>query len=130
MFCTTCGKEIHDKAVVCVHCGCSTVEDSAVGDVSTGGSVNTSGGTNTVQKKDLSMAAYVLLGLFFCAHRIYANQKHGVLYLIIGVTALLTMAFLVGVILGLVGFVLALIDIVKAFKERRIADKNGNVKTI
>ena len=24
MFCNNCGKEIDDKAVVCVHCGCQT----------------------------------------------------------------------------------------------------------
>ena len=24
MFCSKCGKEIHDEAVVCVHCGCPT----------------------------------------------------------------------------------------------------------
>ena len=24
MFCTKCGKEIMDEAVICVHCGCST----------------------------------------------------------------------------------------------------------
>ena len=24
MFCSTCGKEIHDNAVVCIHCGCPT----------------------------------------------------------------------------------------------------------
>ena len=23
-FCSRCGKEIHDDAVICVHCGCST----------------------------------------------------------------------------------------------------------
>ena len=28
MFCKKCGKEIHDEAVVCVHCGCA-VEDNA-----------------------------------------------------------------------------------------------------
>lgn len=28
MFCKNCGKEIDDKAVVCIHCGCSTVEES------------------------------------------------------------------------------------------------------
>lgn len=26
MFCKNCGKEIDDKAVVCVHCGCATGE--------------------------------------------------------------------------------------------------------
>lgn len=24
MYCSNCGKEIDDKAVVCVHCGCAT----------------------------------------------------------------------------------------------------------
>ena len=24
MFCSNCGKEIDDKAVVCIHCGCAT----------------------------------------------------------------------------------------------------------
>jgi len=23
MFCSKCGKEVHDEAVICVHCGCS-----------------------------------------------------------------------------------------------------------
>ena len=27
MFCKTCGKEINDKAVICVHCGCSVVDE-------------------------------------------------------------------------------------------------------
>jgi len=29
MFCEKCGKEVHDEAVVCVHCGCS-LKSSAV----------------------------------------------------------------------------------------------------
>lgn len=28
MFCSKCGKEIHDEAVVCVHCGCSVKNTS------------------------------------------------------------------------------------------------------
>ena len=24
MFCSNCGKEINDKAVICIHCGCAT----------------------------------------------------------------------------------------------------------
>ena len=30
MFCKKCGKEILDDAVICVHCGCSTQEKTAV----------------------------------------------------------------------------------------------------
>ncbi len=26
MFCSKCGKEINDEAVVCVHCGCATAK--------------------------------------------------------------------------------------------------------
>lgn len=29
MFCSKCGKEIHDEAVICVHCGCA-VENKSV----------------------------------------------------------------------------------------------------
>lgn len=29
MFCTKCGKEILDDAVICVHCGCSTQDNKA-----------------------------------------------------------------------------------------------------
>lgn len=34
MFCKNCGQEVNDKAVVCIHCGCSLEEkkDSAVAD--------------------------------------------------------------------------------------------------
>ena len=35
MFCPTCGMEIHDDAVVCIHCGCATAKNTtptAVGD--------------------------------------------------------------------------------------------------
>lgn len=30
MFCTKCGKEINDEAVVCVHCGCAIESKKAV----------------------------------------------------------------------------------------------------
>ena len=29
MFCTKCGKEILDDAIICVHCGCGTQANSA-----------------------------------------------------------------------------------------------------
>ena len=29
MFCSKCGKEIHDEAVVCIHCGCEVVNTKA-----------------------------------------------------------------------------------------------------
>ena len=29
MFCQNCGKEIDDKAVVCIHCGCATGNKAA-----------------------------------------------------------------------------------------------------
>ena len=31
MFCTHCGKEVNDDAVVCVHCGCAVKSNGAVG---------------------------------------------------------------------------------------------------
>ncbi len=31
MFCKKCGAEVHEEAVVCVKCGCSTCQDSQAG---------------------------------------------------------------------------------------------------
>ncbi len=28
-YCTKCGQQIHDEAVICIHCGCSTAEKGA-----------------------------------------------------------------------------------------------------
>ena len=32
MFCYNCGKEIDDKAVICVHCGCSMTKKASAAD--------------------------------------------------------------------------------------------------
>ena len=58
MFCKHCGKEVNDKAVVCVHCGCSLVEPS--------------------DSRAKSRVVYVLLALFlggFGAHNFYAGYN-------------------------------------------------------
>ena len=34
MFCSKCGKEIHDEAVVCVHCGCTVDGKNSIASVS------------------------------------------------------------------------------------------------
>jgi uncharacterized membrane protein YvbJ len=114
MFCKSCGKEINDNAVVCIHCGCATDGKTI----------------NTVQEKELSMVAYVLLGLLFCAHRLYAGQKHGVLYLVLCIIAYATSFIGVGFAIAIVLLIFEIIDISKAAGEHRIIDRVGNVKTI
>ena len=59
MFCSNCGKEIDEKAVVCVHCGCATNNYTSKG------------------KKEKYIA--VLLAIFlggFGVHRFYMNQTN------------------------------------------------------
>ncbi|MCH5147594.1 MAG: zinc-ribbon domain-containing protein [Clostridiales bacterium] len=66
MFCTNCGKEIDDKAVVCVNCGVATGNFVAPGIVNAG--------LNNEQKKvnGLGVAGFVVglvslwLGVIFC----------------------------------------------------------------
>ena len=58
MFCSNCGKEIDDKAVICIHCGCTT------------NNVND-------KNKNKSMLTAVLLWLFLGligAHRFYLGH--------------------------------------------------------
>lgn len=76
MFCTKCGKEINDEAVVCVHCGCST-KNKAVG-----------------QTSEKTFTATLLLCLFlggFGAHRFYTGHSgSGVAQLIMLLTLVLS----------------------------------------
>ena len=112
MFCKTCGKEINDEAVVCVHCGRAADNKSLI------------------KQKDLSMTAYVLLGIFFAAHRLYAGQKHGVLYLVLEIIAFITFFIIIGAIISFVMLILVIIDISNAVKNHKIIDSEGKEKTI
>ena len=47
MFCPTCGMEIHDEAVVCIHCGCATAKTASPASVA-----------------DAPDTAYAVLGFF------------------------------------------------------------------
>ena len=40
MFCSKCGKEVNDEAIVCVHCGCA-IENKKVSAVANGDAPNT-----------------------------------------------------------------------------------------
>ena len=48
MFCSKCGKEINDEAVVCVHCGCAVENKTA----------------NTALAGDAPNTGYAVLGFF------------------------------------------------------------------
>lgn len=59
MFCEKCGKEIDDEAVICVHCGCATVNYR-----------------NTMDAK--SRAVYIILAVFlggFGIHNFYIGRN-------------------------------------------------------
>ena len=81
MFCKNCGKEIDDKAVICVHCGCAT------------------GGLGCSKKWLITLLLAIFLGVFG-VHRFY--QKHfvtGVIMLILTVTCIgATIAFIWAII--------------------------------
>ncbi len=90
MFCSNCGKEIDDKAVVCVHCGCAT--------------------KNHVQqqKPNKSMLCAVILWFFLGgigAHRFYIGDTTG------GVLMLLCLLFCWLVIPAIVLLIWWVIDI-------------------
>ena len=53
MFCKNCGQEVNDKAVVCIHCGCSLEEKKET--------VNT---VDTSEANESKTTIGVLMGLF------------------------------------------------------------------
>lgn len=89
MFCSNCGKEIDDKAVICIHCGCATKNQSE-------------------QKPNKSMLCAVILWLFLGgigAHRFYLGDNAG------GITMLLCLLFCWLIIPGIILAIWWIIDI-------------------
>lgn len=89
MYCSNCGKEIDDKAVICVGCGCSTKNNS---------------GYNLGNK---SWLATLLLCIFlggFGAHRFYTNKiGSGLCQLIMSFTVVLVPITALWVLIDLIG---------------------------
>lgn len=102
MFCSNCGKEIDDKAVVCVHCGCA-VE-----------------GNIALNKLPKSMLTAILLWLFLGGagmHRFYLGRS------VSGVIMLLCLLFCWLIVPGIVLGVWWLIDLfLLASGELKAAD--------
>lgn len=91
MFCSNCGKEIDDKAVVCIHCGCAT--QNAV----------------QQQKTNKSMLCAVILWLLLGgigAHRFYLGDTAG------GTLMLLCLLFSWLIIPGIILLIWWVIDII------------------
>lgn len=82
MYCSNCGKEIDDKAVICIHCGCAT--------------------QNSIQKPTKSMALALVLWFFlgvFGAHRFYlGDNQSGSVILFLWIFGWITVWFVVGLI--------------------------------
>ena len=66
MFCEKCGKEVHDEAVVCVHCGCAlkTTSESYVNNEPLDGGV-----------KVISFCFPIVGGILYFVHQNSAPQK-------------------------------------------------------
>ena len=64
MFCSKCGKEINDNAVICIHCGCATVNNR----------INTHSPTvNDDRDWSIALVLAIFLGIFG-AHRFYTGH--------------------------------------------------------
>ena len=95
MFCKHCGKEVNDKAVVCVHCGCSLVDQS--------------------DSPAKNRVIYVILAIFFgCfgVHNFYAGYNGKAI-------AQLLITFIGGffIIPALIVWIWAIVDIVTVNKD-------------
>ena len=90
MFCSNCGKEINDNAVVCINCGCKTSnfkDDRQKDTIIINNSVNNTNTVNTnmssakAKNKWISFILCLFLG-FLGAHKFYEGKiLMGILYL-------------------------------------------------
>ena len=98
MFCSNCGKEIDENAVVCVHCGCPTARYN-----------------NYSYRGSKSMAVAVLLWFFLGhlgVHRFYLGHAGtGMAQLLLTVVGWATIVFLIGAIPLLILVIWWIVDI-------------------
>lgn len=95
MFCKNCGKEIHDEAVICVHCGVSTGNPMT----------RTSDLEDEPANGGLVFLSILipLCGIILGATNISAGKKHaGKVYLWSAIITLLVSSVMCGVIWGIV----------------------------
>ena len=96
-FCSKCGKEIHDEAVICVHCGCS-VENSTV---------KTEKLERDKKGEMLGVVAFMIpiVGLFLWLGYLPNNPKRAKLigaYTLVGVIFSIILSSLLSLILSLI----------------------------
>lgn len=92
MFCSKCGKEIHDEAVVCPNCGCSTGKNVSAPGVPVEED-KTSGGLIAVSI--LLPIVGVILGIVNLCKK---KTKSGTTYLIVGIVAWVVFAALMSML--------------------------------
>lgn len=90
MFCKNCGKEVDDKAVICVHCGCAT-------------------GNIGVSKEWLITFILCLLLGALGIHRFYTGYKtSAIVMLVLAITG----------VFSIVSFVWAIIDLINIIMDK------------
>jgi len=92
MFCIKCGKEIHDEAVICPNCGCSTGKNSSVAETPIGDD-KASGGLIAVSI--LFPIVGVILGIVNLCKK---KSKSGTTYLLTGIIAWVVFAALFSIV--------------------------------
>ena len=94
MYCRTCGKEVLDEAVVCIHCGCM---------------LNTNTNTNTEQNKKTNVATVLgILGIVFAWLFALIGHILSITGIIIGIKEYRKTGKTTGLVLSIVGEIFSL----------------------
>ena len=99
MFCKNCGKEVDDKALICIHCGCAT------------------GGLGVSNEWLITLLLAIFLGVFG-AHRFYTGHK-GTAVVMLVLTITCVGAF-ISTIWALVDIIMIALDNFRTFDGKLI----------
>lgn len=95
-YCRECGKELNEKAVICVHCGCQVKENNKI---------------NTEKNKWVALLLWFFFG-GFGGHKFYVNNIGGA----VGYIICFTVGWLLFAIPPMIASIFIIIDLVKILK--------------
>lgn len=136
MYCRNCGKQVDDKAVVCIHCGCAPRAENKYcsncgSETQTKQTICTNCGVALKKSEEKSKVAAGLFAIFlgaFAVHKFYLGYTKEAIIILMLFWGGLILLGLPSLVIGIIVFIEGIIYLTKSdeeFQRIYVQDKRG-----